>query len=121
VPTRPKRPCNYPGCPELVEAGERYCPKHKKLISKQIDQRRGSSTQRGYNARWQRARKVFLQKNPLCVECLKEGNVTPATVVDHIVPHKGNYNLFWNESNWQSLCATHHNIKTAKENGGWGK
>ena len=27
--TRPKRPCRYPGCPELVAPGEGYCERHK--------------------------------------------------------------------------------------------
>jgi 5-methylcytosine-specific restriction protein A len=51
----------------------------------------------------------------LCVECLKENRLTPAEVVDHIKPHRGDPQLFWDVSNWQSLCVAHHNIKTAKE------
>ena len=37
-----------------------------------------------------------------------EGKVRPASVVDHITPHKGDQALFWDEANWQSLCAPHH-------------
>ena len=33
----------------------------------------------------------------------------PATVVDHIAPHKGDPALFYNYSNTQSLCVGHHN------------
>ena len=73
---------------------------------------RGSADARGYNAQWRRARKAFLQRHPLCAECLKEGRTTPATVVDHIVPHRGDTKLFWDEGNWQPLCETHHNKKT---------
>nr|WP_258536290.1 HNH endonuclease signature motif containing protein [Comamonas kerstersii] len=40
--------------------------------------------------------------------CAAEGRVTVATVVDHIVPHRGDQSLFWRRSNWQSLCSTHH-------------
>ena len=41
-------------------------------------------------------------------------------MVDHIIPHKGDKQLFWDESNWQPMCETHHNIKTATEDrGGW--
>ena len=58
---------------------------------------------------------MFLNRNPLCVECLKEGRTEPATVVDHIIPHRGDRELFWQKSNWQSLCAYHHGVKTAKE------
>ena len=76
------------------------------------DRKRGSSTQRGYGARWQRRRLIFLKNNPLCVECLKRGERTPATEVDHIEPHNGDPVLFWDESNWQGLCKTDHSIKT---------
>lgn len=40
--------------------------------------------------------------------CRAEDRLTPATVVDHIQPHRGDSALFWSESNWQSLCAPHH-------------
>jgi len=46
--------------------------------------------------------------------------VTAALVVDHIQPHKGNDDLFWDASNWQSLCEACHNLKTATEDGGFG-
>jgi 5-methylcytosine-specific restriction protein A len=44
----------------------------------------------------------------------------PAIVVDHIIPHKGNYKLFWDKSNWQSLCKSCHDKKTAREDGAFG-
>ncbi len=76
------------------------------------DRLRGSAESRGYDARWRKARKAFLQKHPLCVECYKAGRLTPATVVDHIVPHRGNQGLFWDEGNWQALCKACHDRKT---------
>lgn len=62
---------------------------------------------------------MFLRAYPLCAECERQGRVAPATVVDHIIPHKGNYDLFWDMSNWQSLCKPCHDRKTARE-GRWG-
>ena len=73
---------------------------------------RGGADARGYNARWRRERAAFLRCHPLCAECQKEGRLTPATVVDHIIPHRGDQRLFWDESNWQPLCEYHHNKKT---------
>ena len=69
------------------------------------------STERGYGYAWQQARLRFLQAHPLCVMCqdMNPPRVTAAEVVDHIIPHKGDQELFWNESNWQSLCFSHHN------------
>jgi 5-methylcytosine-specific restriction protein A len=45
--------------------------------------------------------------------------VVGATVVDHVVPHRGDPVLFWEESNWQSQCQPCHDAKTARE-GRWG-
>jgi len=41
-----------------------------------------------------------------------------ATVVDHITPHKGDNDLFWDRANWQSLCESCHNRKTAADDMG---
>ena len=61
-----------------------------------------------YGRRWRNARLAYLQRNPLCVMCQARGSVTPATVVDHVRAHRGDVSLFWNETNWQGLCSTHH-------------
>jgi len=82
--------------------------------------KRATSTERGYDARWRQARRAYLRTNPLCVECLKMGIVKSAKIVDHIKPHKGNMDLFWDEANWQSLCERCHNKKTAREDGAFG-
>lgn len=70
--------------------------------------RKESSSSRGYIYRWEKARRQFLLDHPLCCMCEAEGRLRPATVVDHIVPHKGDEELFWNPSNWQALCKYHH-------------
>lgn len=67
---------------------------------------------RGYDSRWRKARAAFLQRNPLCNECMKHGRLTPATVVDHVIPHRGDQKLFWDEDNWQALCKRCHDRKT---------
>lgn len=75
-----------------------------------------SSTQRGYGYKWQKARERYLMKNPLCVYCHRDGRVTAANVVDHIIPHRGDQKLFWRESNWQALCdSCHSSIKQKEE------
>jgi len=119
---RPLKPCNAPGCPELVR-GQTYCENHQSLTKERkadADRYRGSSSSRGYNYRWQKARKEFLSHNPLCVACYEEGIFTPATVVDHIDPHKGDKDKFWDKSNWQPMCSPCHSKKTASEDGGFG-
>lgn len=66
------------------------------------------TAERGYGGRWQRARARFLSGHPLCAFCEKKNRVELATVVDHIKPHKGDQELFWDESNWQPLCKACH-------------
>jgi 5-methylcytosine-specific restriction protein A len=118
-PMKAMRPCSYPGCPELVKSGK--CERHAKQEQRRQDDRRGSANERGYNYRWQKVRLAYLNRHPLCAECERAGKIVPANVVDHIIPHKGNQSLFWNVSNWQPLCKQCHDIKTASEDGGFGR
>ena len=110
MPRRPRVPCGHPGCPELIEPGTKFCEKHKSLHP-EITR---PAAKRGYGSRWQKASKAFLQSHPLCAECRKQGRYTKATVVDHIVPHRGDQKLFWDRSNWQPLCKACHDRKTGR-------
>lgn len=67
------------------------------------------TAERGYGARWQASRALYLQQNPLCVYCEREGRTAAATVVDHKVPHRGDMALFWDVENWAALCSSCHN------------
>lgn len=69
-----------------------------------FDRSRPSARERGYDTRWDQERAAFLRANPSCRRC-----GAPATVVDHVTPHRGNMGVFWNRSNWQALCAPCHN------------
>lgn len=73
---------------------------------------RPSASKRGYDSRWRSARLLFLNDSPLCKDCLSKNITTGADVVDHIIPHRGNQQLFWDQANWQSLCSPCHAIKT---------
>ena len=46
---------------------------------------------------------------------MKRGKYTQTAVVDHIVPHRGDSNLFWDRNNWQPLCKPCHDRKTGRE------
>jgi 5-methylcytosine-specific restriction protein A len=84
-----------------------------------LERQRPSAARRGYGPRWRRARAAYLRRHPLCVSCAAAGRLEPATVVDHVVPHRGDPGLFWNPGNWAALCKRCHNRKTARE-GRWG-
>lgn len=122
--TSAKRPCTWSGCPALVSGAGGRCEKHPYTADqhrRQAERNRGTAHERGYTSAWQKARAAFLAKHPLCAECERNSVVAAASVVDHIVPHKGDKVLFWDRSNWQSMCKTCHDRKTATEDGGWGR
>ena len=69
--------------------------------------------------RWRRLSRTFLAAHPLCGMCEQVGKVTLATLVDHIVPHRGDVTKFWDHANWQSLCTScHSGAKREFENTG---
>lgn len=120
MPKAPLRQCAVTGCPGMAAPGSSRCEDHGRQQQQLYDADRGTSTERGYDARWRRARASYLRLHPLCVECERQGSSRAATVVDHITPHKGDQDLFWNTMNWQPLCAEHHNAKSARERAGVG-
>lgn len=125
MPTAALRYCSHPGCSEKTPAA--VCPKHRR----QSEQERGSAASRGYGGRWRLVRRYWLDEHPfcgdrltgpsgvhsLCVTTAQGRNATLGDVVDHIIPHKGDQDLMWHESNFQTLCTTCHNRKTAREGG----
>ena len=110
--SKPLRPCRHPGCIELTRDG--WCPKHK---PKQRPRRRSAAYHSWYSLPiWtDELRPAQLLREPWCRECAKNGDRVRATVVDHIVPHRGDWALFVDPANHQSLCKRHHDQKTARE------
>lgn len=121
MPVRSNRPCKK--CFKTTGNKSGLCDECEVLDKREKtvnDRKRGSSYARGYGKRWQIASRLFLQKHPLCVVCQKNRVLREATCVDHKIPHRGDMTLFWDEGNWQALCAKCHNVKTAKTDGGFG-
>jgi 5-methylcytosine-specific restriction enzyme A len=72
--------------------------------------------------RWRILRQRMLKHNPLCCTCKSRGKIALASVVDHIVPHGGNLDLFWDTNNLQCLCYHCHNsVKQSYERIGYEK
>jgi 5-methylcytosine-specific restriction protein A len=101
MPRKPKRPCSFPGCPELTDG--RYCDKHQKQVDAYYNKyERDPQTRKRYDRRWRRIRDRYISEHPLCEECQKYGRLTPAEEVHHIIPlSKGGTNA---DSNLMSLC-----------------
>jgi 5-methylcytosine-specific restriction protein A len=110
--------CLQPRCDALVVRG--YCPRH----ARRREQDRGTAARRGYDYRWQVRSLRFRQlyplcgmrpgnQRPVCSLCFETGRATLANLVDHVVPHRRDPVLFWDElGNWQSLCDACHRRKT---------
>jgi 5-methylcytosine-specific restriction protein A len=68
--------------------------------------------------RWRRIRAHQLAVEPLCRICRDNGVDTPATICDHVEPHRGNMVKFWSGP-FQSLCKQcHDSVKQAFEKSG---
>ncbi len=87
-----------------------FRPAHQAQRAADYEQRRGTASERGYDARWVRASDAFKSEHPLCLGCKAVGRVTPATLVDHVEPHRGDMDKFWDVSMWQSSCRWHHDV-----------
>lgn len=114
MPNLPLKACRQPGCPKLTKG--RFCDDHAhraKELRKEADLNRLNARQRGYTRRWEIASLAFRKAHPICAidgpRCEHA-----ATLVDHIVPHRGDAELFWDVSNWQSACKPCHDAKTGR-------
>ncbi|THF93398.1 MAG: HNH endonuclease [Sulfitobacter sp. SK025] len=106
------RPPHLCRCGKIVPHGTRCACQiaSTRARNKRHDGNRPTAAQRGYNGAWRALRKAFLAAFPRCAMCN-----APATVVGHIIPHKGDMVLFWDKSNLQSLCAPCHNRRKQRQ------
>ena len=114
MPSLTAKVCAHAGCAAVVN--DRYCTAHKREAQRHRTRawHSGNADARGYTWEWRKYRARFLLKHPLCVTCLAEGRTEAATVVDHIVPHRGDRERFRDPSNHQALCKRCHDSKTAR-------
>lgn len=116
MPQRPAKICGKAGC--FRPTSDVYCERHideTNNAQRRYDRTRGTTAERGYGARWQRAARRYLRQNPLCVQCQTRGRVKQSAEVDHKTPHENDQELFWDEDNWQALCKPCHTRKTRRE------
>lgn len=125
MPQKSLKPCPHPGCSELIISGR--CDKHKNVLQKELDARRGHLQGQRFKNDWLDYREGWMRAHPVCgdrlngrskehSECARAGRVVAATDLDHIVAHRGDDDgLFWDPNNHQSLCKRCHGVKTANE------
>jgi 5-methylcytosine-specific restriction protein A len=119
------KPCAKPGCPNLTHG--KYCEAHAHLeaedkaqYSKFYDRyKRDGGAQKFYqSAEWRKLRALKISQTPYCERCYKEGRMTPAEVVDHIVEISDDPSRRLDPSNLAALCIPCHNKKTAESKAG---
>jgi len=142
MPNLPSKPCRGFRCPKMATANG-YCIDCKRVKNQQIDSNRGSSTERGYDAAWQRIRiQAFLRDGWRCVDCgwepdmvqlMREARAEASTAdileelrrrklsnerhlqADHRLTIESRPDLRLDLGNLQTLCSSCHSRKTMRE------
>src|SRR6266567_5534430 len=146
--TRILRPCSTPGCPELTTGGP--CQSHLRTRQLEHDLRRGTSSERGYDADHRRMRiQCFRRDGWRCVDCAWEPDIIrlfreadlgdpPTEIVlaelrtrhnrgerhlhaDHQVPIAERPDLRLDLDNLRTRCDACHRGKTLRESRGTGR
>ncbi|HPA14895.1 MAG TPA: HNH endonuclease signature motif containing protein [Desulfobacterales bacterium] len=108
--SKPRKYCASFPCSKIAVAGSSYCTDHQPA-----PQRDHKEADPFYlSPAWRRLRNWYIRAHPLCEICLREGRMTPATTVDHVVELKDGGDPL-NADNMQSLCHACHNKKTKAE------
>ena len=63
---------------------------------------------------WAAIRQAVLAEQPLCVRCLADGIVEPATVVNHVHRHEGDVTKFFGGP-FEAICKPHHDRDVQRE------
>jgi len=108
MPKRPPTPCRAPRCHEYATK-RGYCDSHQS-----VDWQKKRRNPGDYGSDWRKIRKAVLERDGwLCVPCYKQGKLTPAKEVDHIINiASGGTDDF---DNLQTICRDCHKRKTSEE------
>ncbi|WP_414842336.1 HNH endonuclease [Enterococcus saccharolyticus] len=92
-----KRRCEYGGCRELVDIGNRYCTAHKAQTAKEYNKNIRENNVKQQNGKtnkdiadfykskeWRKVRLAVLSRdNYICIPCLKKGYIHEGNLVHH--------------------------------------
>ena len=117
------RACREPGCAAYAAHGSAYCSRHAAAHARgfRLSEHRKAAARLYRSGQWLAMRRQQLTASPFCAECLRAGQYTLASEVDHVVPHRNDERLFYDPLNLQSMCHPCHSQKTAREDGGFGR
>jgi 5-methylcytosine-specific restriction enzyme A len=97
--------------PTACRCGQRDCQVHRATDD------RASAARRGYDATWQRLRRLVLAEEPLCRPCVAAGRTTPAAHVHHSIPVREAPELRLVRSNLVPVCVPCHGRLEAEGHG----
>lgn len=104
--------CLVPGCPVIVDKGR--CPAHARPVRQHERRYYSGISGLNYGRRWRRLRPLAWSRHPYCADCGVLLQLRDAEI-DHVVPHRGDPELFWDETNLTARCKPCHSRKTAIE------
>lgn len=75
---------------------------------------------KGYDKEWEAYRWRFLHYNNTCYACGRAGEKKrgKGLHIDHVIPHRGNQELFWKVDNLIPLCGSCHSVVTGRFDNG---
>ena len=117
MPRKPKKPCAYPGCPNLTEG--RYCPEHQSKVNSDYEKYgRDPRTKKRYGRAWKRIRDKYVMEHPFCELCFQRGIIVETEEVHHKKPlsEGGTHD----RSNLIALCKSCHSRIHAERGDRWG-
>jgi 5-methylcytosine-specific restriction endonuclease McrA len=111
-----KKICNFPGCNQLIDQSERYCPQHKKEEPKPFSSAVRYNESLYKTTQWKQLRAEVLREQQCCFKCgISKGEAK--LEVHHLIPPRGNEELFFDKDNLVSVCSVCHHIITNQEIG----
>lgn len=96
-----------------ITLGQR--PRRERAAQYDAERRRAKPWRKWYGLPiWKRIRAAQLAEEPLCRRCVANDKITAATVVNHRVPHRGDWDLFIGGP-FESLCKPCHDSVVQSE------
>jgi 5-methylcytosine-specific restriction protein A len=116
MPSIPKTQCAEYQCKAESIKGSIYCVDHAPTLKTSEDRKAFSAHYK--TSAWQSIRNRQLSTQPLCQACLIDKQITSANHVDHVFPWSAIGEQAFKRNIFQSLCETHHGVKSGLEKKG---
>lgn len=113
MPSTPPTQCSHYHCKSPCTKGSAFCLEHSPPKTTTKD--RHSFNAHYKTAAWAKQRAIQLSKQPLCQACLLNNQITQAEHIDHLFKWSALGEYAFKANIFQSLCHSHHSIKSNLE------